>query len=322
MFKFKPGVSIVSTIRVRWSRAWKFEKNLCELYFPYIMVMPLLILIGAIFIYPLSQGIILSFFNTEGDFVALGKYQSLFHDSEFWHSLIITFIYVAVYTAGIFFVGFVSAFTLWHGELRKVSGTTAASTLILLPYAIPDVVASLLWLWILDPSLGVMNYLLKSIGFINTSIMWISDPGLALYSVILVTIWRLFPLHTMIILAAFRSVPQSMLEAAELDGAGPLHKFLNIILPNTKNTLVILLILTIVWSFKRFTILWLMTGGGPSGASETTMIYLYQQAFKYFNKNYASAIGVVLLIIVVFIATVIFFLSRSESGEEVSFKLR
>jgi multiple sugar transport system permease protein len=121
----------------------------------------------------------------------------------------------------------------------------------------------------------------------------------------------------MIILAAFRAVPRELYEAAEIDGAGAIRRFFNVTLPSIRNILGLLLMLTIVWSFKRFTVLWLLTGGGPGRATETMVIQIYRNAFKFFRENYASALGAVGLLIVVLITFFYFILMgrREQSGE-------
>lgn len=281
-----------------YSRAKNFF-GVLDNFLPYVMASSLVVSIALIFLFPLYQGIALSFFKDKA-FIGLSNYVTLFNDEAFWHAMFLTFIYVVVYTAGVFFVGFVTALIVWNAEESRLAGRGIISSLTMLPYAIPDVVAALLWSWMFDFTLGVINYGLSLIGV--HPIQWLMSPSFALYSVLLATIWRLFPLHTMIILAGFRSIPREVFEAAEIDGAGAISKFFRMTLPLSWNVLSLLLLLTIVWSFKRFTILWLMTGGGPSRASETVVITIYREAFRYFNKNYASAIGTVMLLIVGIIA--------------------
>ena len=300
----------------RWFYAKKSLADRLDAYFPYVMLVPLVVIIFAVYIYPLLWGAVLAFFNQEGAFVGFHNYGALFHAREFWHSLYLTFIYVILYTLGVFFVGFVTSFSMWRAEEAHLSGSTIAGAFMLLPYAIPDVVAALGWMWMFDPTVGVFNYALKSLGLINQSVRWLSDPQLALYSVILTTVWRLFPLHTMIILAGFRSVPKYLLEAADIDGAKTFQKFWHILLPEMVSILGLLGILTIVWSFKRFTILWIMTAGGPRGASETSIIYLYRYGFRFFDKNYASAVGTVLLLILTIIVILFFLYRRNVEKRE------
>jgi len=299
----------MTTFRARWNRARALY--LSDSFAPYVLVVPVTLALLLIFIYPLLNGFYLSFFDKH-EFIGLENYIRLFHDSDFWHAFALAFIYVAVYTVGVFFVGFSTALICDTAEKRRMRGARLIEYFITFPYAIPDVVAALIWFWMFDYQLGIINYFLQSIGLTNAPIRWLTDPGLALYSVLLTTIWRLFPLHTLIILAAFKTVPQELYEAAEIDGAGALRKFLQVTLPATWRVISLLLLLTIVWSFKRFTILWLMTEGGPGNASETTVIYLYRWAFRYFNRNYAAAVGVVMFVVVTIIS-ILYYLYRKRS---------
>jgi multiple sugar transport system permease protein len=289
---------MIRHVQTIYSRGKNFL-GLRETFLPYAMVSSLVVSIGIIFLFPLYKGIALSFFKDDA-FIGLTNYATLFNDEAFWHALLLTLIYVIAYTAGVFFVGFVTALLIWNTEESSLPGRGIISSLIMLPYAIPDVVAALLWTWMFDFTLGITNYPLELIGL--HPVKWLIDPSLALYSVLLATIWRLFPLHAMIILAGFRSIPREIYEAAQIDGAGGIRKFFRITLPLSSNVLGLLLLLTVVWSFKRFTMLWLMTAGGPGRASETVAVKIYREAFRYFNKNYAATIGTVMLIVVAILA--------------------
>jgi multiple sugar transport system permease protein len=283
-------------------------------FFPYVLVFPLTLAITLIFLYPLLDGMLISFYE-EKAFVGFKNYREMLSDKYFWHSMKLTIIYVVVYTIGVFFVGFFTAFVLNLSEKTKLKGHKVFFSFITIPYAIPDVVAALIWYWMLDSQLGIVNYFLTSLHIISSPIRWLANPDLALYTTLFVTIWRLFPLHTLIIMAGFRTIPPMIYEAAEIDGAGAFRRFFSFTIPLTANVLSLLMLLTIVWSFKRFTMLWLLTGGGPGRASETAVIQIYRYAFKFFRKNYASAIGVAVLLIVVAI-TLVYLVLRTRSEKE------
>lgn len=281
---------------------------------PYVFVFPMVLMIVLIFLYPVYRGVVLSFYKEER-FVGFSNYIEMFNNPPFWDSLLITLYYVFLYTLGVFFVGFFTALVLRNAETTNAKGQRIAGTIIMLPYAIPDVVASLVWFVMFDPQYGVLNYFLSLLGL--GPVKWLISADSALYSVIVATVWRLFPVHCMIILAAFRAVPKELYEAAEIDGATGFRKFVNITLPYIQNIIGLLMVLTIVWSFKRFTILWLLTGGGPGRATETLVIQIYRNAFKFFRENYASALGTVGLVIVVLI-TILYFgwmAKEEERGE-------
>lgn len=265
-----------------------------EKYVPYVLDLMVVFALLLLFVYPLLYGIFKSFY-VDGT-ISLGNYHRLFSDQNFWNALKVTFKYVFIYTSGIMIVGFISALAIDAADERQLPGAKIFSSFLTIPYAIPDVVGALIWLWMMNPRLGVLNYLLSFIGI--KGVNWLTSSELALISVILVEIWRLFPMHTLIILASFKTVPKDLYEAAELEGATMLQQFFYITLPSVANIIRFLLLLTIVWSFKRFTILWLLTSGGPMHATETLVILIYKEAFKFFNREYASAIAVVLFLIV------------------------
>jgi ABC-type sugar transport system permease subunit len=261
---------------------------------PYILDIPIILVLIVLFVYPVVHGVYGSFLA--GGELSLKNYERLWNDGNFWNSLYVTFLYVVVYTAGIMGIGFVTAMVIDIGEESKMPGASVFSSFLTLPYAIPDVVGALVWLWMLNPKMGVVNYLLSFFG--SGGIQWLTDRHYALISVVMVEIWRLFPMHTLIILAAFKTVPRSLYEAAELEGATAVQQFIYVTYPGIRNIVKFLLLLTVVWSFKRFTMSWLLTQGGPMHATETMAILVFKEAFKFFNRPYASAAATVLLVLV------------------------
>ncbi len=279
----------IATIKENFRR---FCRN--EGYVPYVLDVMIVFILLLLFLYPLLHGILSSFYI--GGEITAANYSRLFSDRNFWNALRITFAYVFLYTVGIMFIGFATALAIDVGEEKKLPGSKIFSSFLTLPYAIPDVVGALIWLWMMNPRRGVINYLLSLFG--AKGMNWLTSSDIVLISVVLVEIWRLFPMHTLIILAAFKTVPRDLYEAAELDGATTLQQFFYITLPSIANIMKFLVLLTVVWSFKRFTTIWLLTSGGPMHATETLAILIYKEAFKFFDREYASAIAVILLLIV------------------------
>ena len=291
----------------RSTRFGRWHKQ--QKYTPYVLDLPILIALSALFLYPLLQGIASSFFVGQ-QYQGLINYERLATDSYFWQALIVTLLYVVVYTVGLMLISFLIALAIDASEQTKLRGHKFLTSVLTLPYAIPDVVASLIWLWMLNPKRGVVNYLLSLIGVVGPG--WLTDDRIALYSVILVSIWRLFPMNTLIILAAFRSVPTSLYEAADIDGAKATQKFFFVTLPCIANIISFLTMLTVVWSFKRFTMTWLLTEGGPMHSTETLAIKIFKEAFQRIDRNYASAIAVVLLVLVGIISVIYLWKLRSK----------
>lgn len=290
----------MNAFRRELANRWASAKRLYfgDQFVPYVFVISVFLFLLFMLVYPICSGFYISLFDRRGNFVGLGNYINMVHSSAFWHAFGLTFYYVVLYTCGIFFVGFVTALICDTAEKQALRGARLVEYLVTLPYAIPDVVAALTWFWMFDYQLGVLNYFWRVLGLPGGPVRWLTSPDLALYSVILAEIWRLFPFHTLVILAAFKTVPSELYEAAELDGAGPLRKFVKITLPMTKPVTSLLLLLTVIWSFKRFTMLWIMTQGGPASASETIVIYIYRQAFQFYNRPYGAAIGMTMFVVV------------------------
>ncbi len=277
-------------------------------FLPYGFVLPLLAIVCFVFLYPLLSAVYLSFHNNYGDYIGIKNYARLFNDRSFWFNVKLTFLYIVLYAVGVFFVGFVTALvgnTNWRGQ--KI-----CNTFMTLPYAIPDVAASLLWMWIFDYNYGVLNYILRGLGLISQPVGWLISPDVAMHGVILATVWRLFPLHSMIILAALRSVPRELYESASIDGANAAQSFVHITVPSIKRVLEVLMLLTIVWSFQRFTILYLLTGGGPAGSTETAVVRIYRTAFEYFDPSYAYTMGTIVLLLLLIITGVFLWVTRSK----------
>ena len=172
----------------------------------------------------------------------------------------------------------------------------------LLPWVIPDVVAGIIWKWMFDPTYGALNDLLLKTGIIDTSIEWLSNPKLAMASVILVNLWRGFPFVMLILLAGLQSIPVHLYEAAAIDGASKIKQFVHITLPGIRKMIVVALALDIVWEVRRFGLIQAMTQGGPGVLTEVLSTYTYKQYFQFFRFEYASAISVVMTVVLLLIS--------------------
>lgn len=249
-------------------------------------------------------------FMEKAPFIGFENYARMFTDPYFWNSLKVTISYTAIYTGEIFAVGFLTALLL----NRSFKGRFSLRAIIALPYAIPDVVAAIIFLWMLDYQFGIMNYFFKSLGVVNKPVGWLSNPSIALFTVVGIEVWRLFPMHTLVIFAGLQAISISLYEAAEVDGANNIQKFLWITLPQLKQILGILLMLTIIWCFKRFTTIWILTRGGPQHSTETFVIQIYRYAFSFSRMGYATAIGnFVLFLLICLTITYFFIIKKTES---------
>ncbi len=144
----------------------------------------------------------------------------------------------------------------------------------------------------LDPNYGVINYFLKQSGLIETYIRFLNQPNTAFATVLFVTIWKIFPFSSIVILTALQSISHDLYESAQIDGANRWQSFWNVTIPGIKPSLLLLMLLVTIWSLKRFSMIWILTQGGPISLTETLVIFIYKTAFKYFEVGYATTIGV------------------------------
>jgi len=172
----------------------------------------------------------------------------------------------------------------------------------LLPWVVPDVVAGIIWKWMFDPIYGAINDVLLKIGLIHSPMEWLSNPKLALFSVILVNLWRGFPFVMLILLAGLQAIPRELYEAAAIDGASKADTFFHITIPGLKKMIVVALALDIVWEVRRFGLIQAMTQGGPGVLTEVLSTYTYKQYFQFFRFEYASAISVVMTVVLLLVS--------------------
>ncbi len=264
----------------------------------FLMLLPAILMIVAVFVVPVLMNLDMSFkgvkFMEPGNFVGLKNYYKLLSGSDFYNALGVMFKYTAFYTVGVFIVGFITSLML--DTIKNPKLKTFFRVFYVIPYAIPDVVAAIIFTWMLDYRYGVINYLLQNLHILAEPMLWLTNSKMALYTIIMVEIWRQFPLHTLIIYAGLQDVPIDLYEAASLDGAGPIRKFLNITIPYLRQVLSILLTLTVIWSFRRFAMTWLLTKGGPAQSTETVVVQIYNNAFINNKMSLAAAEGVLMLV--------------------------
>jgi ABC-type sugar transport system permease subunit len=167
---------------------------------------------------------------------------------------------------------------------------------LLIPWVAPTVVSALNFLWIYDYSLGVLNYILVRVtGLLPQGVGWLSEPGTAMASVIAVNVWRGFPFFGISFLAGLKSVPAELYEAAAVDGAGALGRFRHVTLPGLKNIIIIVMLLSTIWTFNDFQIVYILTRGGPGGATQVLPVFTYEMAFGAQRLGEAIAVALYML---------------------------
>lgn len=263
-------------------------------WLPYLLILPILIYEGVLIISPILQGVYGSFTNLElasnkpPVWVGLANYDRMFADPEFWQVLMTTLLFTGLVIVVALGAGLLTAL-LFNRPFRFRSGARA---LLMMPWAFPEVPVVMIFIWILNPQFGVINVLARLVPGVTQNPQWLQVPALAMGWMVLIASWKAFPFYSLVILAALQGVPQELYEAARVDGANRLQLFRSITIPGIGSTLELLVVLASIFSFKQFTLIFLMTGGGPAGATETIVLRIFNTAFRFYDYSYAAAIGV------------------------------
>ena len=281
-----------------------------------LLIAPTVVLLGALLGFPLVEAVILSFHNVNpmtlhSSYVGWDNYASAATDTAFWQALLNNFIWLAG-SLVLQIVSGVGFALLLH---RSFFGRGVARALVLVPYLLPVVVAALVWEWMLNPVRGIVNQLLGHIGIAGHD--WLGSMPDAMMTLIFIGSWRAFPFVVTAVLARLQSIPHQLYEAAEMDGASALGKFWDVTLPELGRVLFVVVLLRAIWDFREFDLIFLMTGGGPVSGTTTLPILIYREAFSLFRTGRASAIAMVMLVIMaVFIALYFLALKRVRTQEE------
>ncbi|MGL4239877.1 MAG: carbohydrate ABC transporter permease [Beijerinckiaceae bacterium] len=271
----------------------------------YILLAPAVLLIGAIIIYPLFVSVDLSFQNVgiarldqpRRPFTT-ANYERLLASPDFWNACWVTLKLILVVTTACCLLGLGTALLVNN----RFKGRSLARLFVAMPWAVPEVIAVVIFAWIFDSSFGLMNWVFLSLGLIDGTINWFSDPQAAFAVVATTMIWKGYPFVSIMTLAGLQSIPDDYYAAARVDGASALQRLIHITLPSLRPVLGVTTVLVMLWIFRDFSIIYVLTGGGPLKATQTLSIMTYEQAFSFFRMGYASAIGVVTLVICVIAA--------------------
>jgi multiple sugar transport system permease protein len=262
----------------------------------YALLSPALVAVGFLIAYPLylvvatslRQGKTLNVLRLSELPPGLGNYRIVLASGATWHSAWVTLVYLVGTIGPAFVVGLFTALLL----NRAFPGRRWLRSFILLPWAVPGVIVSIVFLWLFDGSFGVVNALLRDAGWLSTDLAWFATDDTALGAVIVATIWKAYPFFTLTLLAALQAIPASLYEAAQVDGAGAWQRFRYVTWPGLRAAATLAVILNTLWALREFDIIYLTTGGGPDRATETLAVRIYQEAFAFFRLGTASALGV------------------------------
>lgn len=220
-----------------------------------------------------------------------GNYERVLDDPANWEALLRSAIYVVGSVAPAFLIGLALALLL----NRDFPGRRWIRSLMMLPWAVPGVVTSIAFLWLLDGSYGVVNSMLRSVGLMQGDIAWYARQETAMFAVIVPTVWKGFPFFALTLLAAMQAIPHQLYEAARIDGASAVDQFRYVTWPGIRGPGLLAVILHSLWVFKELDIVYAATGGGPAGATETLALRVYLEAFQFFRLGSASAMGLMMM---------------------------
>lgn len=270
---------------------------LLDRYAGLALATPALAIMVLLMLYPLLYAVWLSFVRwtpSDSTFIGLENYERLFQDRIFWLGLGNTLFYtvwnVVLGTAASIGIALLMNRPTFLARILRL--------MVFLPVIVSSAVAAMAWIWMFDTEFGLINQVLKLTGLVQQGVPWLNSPHVTKWSIVIVNIWLGTGLSSMLILAALQGVPQDLHEAAVIDGANRWHRLWFIVLPYIRPTLLVVLTLKLIGSFKTFDQIFIMTGGGPLYSSETVLIYLYRQGFEYFDFGFAGAVGVVFFLLV------------------------
>lgn len=280
----------------------------------YVLVSPVLIYLLAIMVLPFGWAVYLSFTNkvvgVPATFIGLNNYIELAKDSLFWKAVWNTILFTVIAVIAKTVVGMIMALVL----NEKIMFRNLFRVLLFLPWTIPTIVSVFTWQWIYSDVGGVLNFLLLKTGIIGQPVGWLSTPDLAMFSVILVNVWRGIPFMGIAILAGLQTISKEMYEAAMLDGAGAVKRFFYMTLPSIKEVTILAAVMTTIWTLNDFEIIWLLTRGGPANGTQVLSTLSYTIGFL--NMSLGKAIAIAIITMPPLIMLINYVTKRSLSSKE------
>lgn len=260
-------------------------------------MLPLLVAVALFLVWPIAEAIRLSFVRynplrpDEQPFVGLDNYIFVLEDPLFWESFQQAIVWTGISTVLQALIG-VGLALLLHLPLR---GINAFRGLLLFPYIVPTVVIALNWRWLFNSEIGIVNHALMSLGIIDDRIAWLSTPGMAMASAILLNVWKYTPFVVIVVLARLQTIPTELYDAAKVDGAGAFRRFRDITLPQLAEVLAVVVVFRTIWTFNKFEEIFLLTRGGPGTSTYNLALYAYDQSIANLRMGVGAAAGVVML---------------------------
>jgi trehalose/maltose transport system permease protein len=265
---------------------------------------PAATLLSVIVAYPLLRTFLLSFVRNNlstgfrAEFAGLDNFIRIAFDSRFWDCFRTT----ALFTTASVTVEFIIGLALAVSANSLTRFQSLSRVIFLVPWTLPTAVIAVLWAWIFNDQFGVLNALLLRAGVVDSPVIWLGEPRAALFAIIVADVWKTAPFVFLILLAGLQNIPRDLYEAIEVDGGGAWEQFRFVTWPHLLPFVFVALIFRVVQAFAIFDLVWVMTGGGPGGATETVSIYTYQSYMRYLDFGYGAALAIATVVILAFIA--------------------
>jgi trehalose/maltose transport system permease protein len=271
---------------------------------------PAAALIGTVMLYPALRTFILSFYRMDlgtsfqAEFAGLSNFARLAVDSRFrgglWTTIVFTTTTVSIeFLAGL---GLALCADTW------VRGRSAVRTILLIPWTLPTAVIAVLWAWIFNDQYGILNSVLTRAGIVSSPISWLANPTTAFWALVMADAWKTTPFVFVILLAGLQAIPGELYEAMEIDGGGAWAKFRMITWPFLARFVFVALVFRVIQAFSVFDLVFVMTGGGPGGSTETLSVYAYQTMMRYLDFSYAAALATATVVALALAALILYWL--------------
>lgn len=265
-------------------------------------VLPTLVVMTAILVYPLVRTAWLSVHVAQGNqyvWVGLQNYRQIFTSAWIWEVVWNTVLWTGLTVILQFVVG-ISAAILLNTEF---SGRSVVRGLWLMPWVTPGIVAAIVWKWMYHPQFGILNRFITDVGLTDRYIAWLSNPDIALFAIIFAGVWKGFPFSMVMYLAGLQGIDEQLYQAAMIDGA-PWHaRFWHVTIPQLMPVLRVTVLLTTIWTFNYFVLVFAMTGGGPAGSTDILPNKVYKIAFNQFQFGLSAALAIVMFVIMLVFMT-------------------
>jgi len=263
-----------------------------------LLILPAILVMGLFTAYPLFEGLRIAFTNThllkEGaEYIGFQNFIRLLSDEIFWLSLY----HSVLLTSVVVFLQFVLGLILALAMNQKLPGMSLFKSIIMASWVIPVAATVILFKFMAQPDIGLINIVIRSLGFEDLNRYWLGDPDVALPFIMLLHLWRNVPFYGIAFLAAMQAIPKSFYEAAEIDGANAWYKFWYITLPGLRKMVIVMVTIHVLWTFNNFDFVYLATGGGPVNTTDVLPVYVYRQCWSSYTVGYGASIGTVMLLL-------------------------